>query len=153
MFYVLGEITNFPHSCRIKVIFSGGSRIFPGGGGAPTPKVGVLTYFFSRKLHENERIWTPRGSTRPWRPLLDPPLILRLKSGHPKATYPAMLWVDQEVQPSPFVHRLHYWLLLSIFGLSIVNVQWNKTDFQLFSFSGYVVLFFVFKGVLRLRSF
>ena len=27
-----------------------------GRGGAPTPKVGVLTYFFPRKLHENERI-------------------------------------------------------------------------------------------------
>ena len=36
-------------------------------GGAPTPKVGVLTYFFGQKLYENERIWTPGG--RPWRPL------------------------------------------------------------------------------------
>ena len=36
--------------------------------GAPTPKVGVLTYFFGRKLHENERIWTPGGGARPWRP-------------------------------------------------------------------------------------
>ena len=43
-------------------------------GGMPTPKVGVLTYFFGRKLHENERIWTPRGGARPWRPPLDPPL-------------------------------------------------------------------------------
>ena len=43
-------------------------------GGAPTPKVGVLTYFFGQKLHENERIWTPRGGARPWRPPLDPPL-------------------------------------------------------------------------------
>ena len=42
--------------------------------GAPTPKVGVLTYFFGRKLHENERIWTP-GGARPRRPPLDPPLI------------------------------------------------------------------------------
>ena len=38
---------------------SGGSRIFPGGG--PTPKEGVLTYFFGRKLYENERIWIPGG--------------------------------------------------------------------------------------------
>ena len=36
-------------------------------GGAPTPKVGVPTYFFGRKLHENERIWTP-GGVHPWRP-------------------------------------------------------------------------------------
>ena len=27
---------------------------------APTPKVGVLTYHFAKKLHENERIRTPR---------------------------------------------------------------------------------------------
>ena len=32
----------------------------PGGGGA-TPRVEVLTYFFGRKLHENERIWTGGG--------------------------------------------------------------------------------------------
>ena len=32
--------------------------------GAPTSKVGVLTYFIGRKLHDNERIWTPEG-TRP----------------------------------------------------------------------------------------
>ena len=41
---------------------------FPRGGGAPTPKLGVLIYYFCRKLHENERIWTPRGGARPWRP-------------------------------------------------------------------------------------
>ena len=34
---------------------------FPLGGGAPTPKVGVLIYYFCRKLHENEGIWNP-----PW---------------------------------------------------------------------------------------
>ena len=45
---------------------SGGSRILPRG--APTPKVGVLTYFFGRKLHENERIWT-RGVCVPGAPL------------------------------------------------------------------------------------
>ena len=35
-------------------------------------------YYFShfcRKLHENERIWTPGGGARPWRPPLDPPMI------------------------------------------------------------------------------
>ena len=37
-------------------------------GGAPTPKVGVLTYFFGQKLHENERIWTPRGAYVPGAP-------------------------------------------------------------------------------------
>ena len=35
-------------------------------------------YYFSnfcRKLHENERIWTPRGGVRPWHPPLDPPMV------------------------------------------------------------------------------
>ena len=43
---------------------SGGSRISLGGGGAPTPQWGALTYDFvkfSQKLHEIERIWAPRG--------------------------------------------------------------------------------------------
>ena len=44
--------------------------------GAPPTKVGVLTYYFAkifcRKLHENERIWTPRGAD-PWCP--PPPVI------------------------------------------------------------------------------
>ena len=44
-------------------------------GGAPTPKVGVLTYFVGRKLHENERIWTPGGRGHAsLAPPLDPPL-------------------------------------------------------------------------------
>ena len=30
-------------------------------GGAPTPKSSIIFQFFCRKLHENERIWTPRG--------------------------------------------------------------------------------------------
>ena len=50
------------------VDISGGSRIFPRGG-ANSQKC----YYFSifcRKLHENERIWTPRGG----RASLAPPL-------------------------------------------------------------------------------
>ena len=38
-------------------------------GGAPTPKVGARTYFFGRKLHENERILAPRGARVPGAPL------------------------------------------------------------------------------------
>ena len=41
---------------------SGGSRIFPGGGGANSQSR-LLTYFSGRKLHENERIWTPGGAS------------------------------------------------------------------------------------------
>ena len=44
-------------------------------GGAPTPKVGELTNFFDRKLHENERIGTPRGGAS-LAPPLDPPMSL-----------------------------------------------------------------------------
>ena len=50
-----------------------------GGGGAPTPKVGVLTYFFGRKLHENERIW---GQGRVPGAPLDPPLYKIIVSEH-----------------------------------------------------------------------
>ena len=44
---------------EIKQYFCERIQDFPRG--APTPKVSVLTYFFGRKLHENERIWTPGG--------------------------------------------------------------------------------------------
>ena len=50
---------------------------FPQGGGANSQKC----YYFSifcRKLHENERIWTPRGGARPWRPPLDPPMVMSM---------------------------------------------------------------------------
>ena len=50
---------------------------FRRGGGANSPG-GAPTYEFvdfSQKLHEIERIWTPRGGVRPLRPPLDPPLV------------------------------------------------------------------------------
>ena len=53
---------------------------FSPGGGANSQKC----YYFSifcRKLHENERIWTPRGGARPWRPPLDPPMSQFLNLG------------------------------------------------------------------------
>ena len=43
---------------------------FPRGGGANSPRV-APTYEiakFSEKLHEIERIWTPRGGVHPSRP-------------------------------------------------------------------------------------
>ena len=48
---------------------------FPRGGGANSPGGGAPTYEFvefSQKLHEIERIWTPRGASPA--PPLDPPL-------------------------------------------------------------------------------
>ena len=53
---------------------------FPRGGSA-NPKGGAPTYYlanFSRKLHENEEILDQRGSARPSRSPLDPPLLLYL---------------------------------------------------------------------------
>ena len=38
---------------------SGGSRIFPKG--CANSQIGIILPIFYRKLHENERIWTPRG--------------------------------------------------------------------------------------------
>ena len=49
---------------------------FPRGGGANPQSGGrqpIIWSIISRKLHENERIWTQRGA-RPWRPPLDPPM-------------------------------------------------------------------------------
>ena len=58
----------FYRFCKFyRLLISGGSRIFPGGG-ANSQKC----YYFSifcRKLHENERIWTPGGGAS-----LAPPL-------------------------------------------------------------------------------
>ena len=57
------KVTVSDTSVEIYKVSSGGSRIFP-------LKVGVtiILQIYCRKLHENERIWTPRGA-RPWCPL------------------------------------------------------------------------------------
>ena len=47
---------------------------FPRGGGGANSQKCYYFSIFCRKLHENERIWTPGG--RPWRPPLDPPMVL-----------------------------------------------------------------------------
>ena len=46
---------------------------FSPGGGANSQNCYYFSHF-CRKLHENERIWTPRGGARPWRPPLDQPM-------------------------------------------------------------------------------
>ena len=60
----------------INDIISGRSRIFHKG--APTPK-GVrqiiFLHIFGQKLHENQRIWTEKGS-HPWIPPRNPPLTI-----------------------------------------------------------------------------
>ena len=60
------------HVVKLTYHCSGGSRIFPQGGCANSQKC----YYFSnicRKLHENERIWTPKGAGA-WVPGAPPPL-------------------------------------------------------------------------------
>ena len=53
---------------------------FSPGGGANSQNCYYFSHF-CRKLHENERIWTPRGGTRPWRPPLDPPMVCLCMEG------------------------------------------------------------------------
>ena len=62
------------HACPTSVADPG----FPRGGGANSPG-GAPTYDFakfSQKLHEIERIWTPRGGARPKFYYVDPPLYI-----------------------------------------------------------------------------
>ena len=62
-----------------KILFSGGSRIFPGGANSQN------CYYFShfcRKLHENERIWTPGGARVPGAPLGSANAIWYFKMWH-----------------------------------------------------------------------
>ena len=53
---------------------------FSGGGGAPTPRVRMLTYYLAillPKLHENETIWTVRGEFLV-SPSLDRPMYIQI---------------------------------------------------------------------------
>ena len=63
---------------HVFALTSGGSRIFPRGGREPS-RGGREHAKFSQKLHEIERIWTPRGGVRPSRPPLDPPMLTNSK--------------------------------------------------------------------------
>ena len=64
------QLKTFPSCITLHHIWlvSGGSRISPKRG-RQLPKVLLFCNFFCQKLHENERIWTPGGGARPWRPL------------------------------------------------------------------------------------
>ena len=56
---------------------------FPRGGGANSPGAGrqhTILPNFPQKLHEIERIWTPRGGARPKFYFVDPPLLSLLLS-------------------------------------------------------------------------
>ena len=107
---------------------SDGSRISPRGGREPSKGGGgVWTHNyaeFSQKLHEIERIWTPRGGggLRPSRPPLDPPLW--------------RLWKDilMEGQDAETVHRREKPNCVFVIGLSnnvlIDENKGNMNEFQ-----------------------
>ena len=87
---------------------SGGSRIFLGRMGAPTPKVGVLTYYFCRKLHENQRIWTPGDGGTSLAPPLDPPMHTLLTLISAGQIFPILRCVPSvtKVTLPHFIHTL-----------------------------------------------
>ena len=76
----LGEILDPPldsdQILRVRIAVQWRIKDFPVflGGGATTFKVGVLTYFFGRKLHEKLKNLDPQGVRVPGVPL-DPPAL------------------------------------------------------------------------------
>ena len=61
----VGSVTGLLILTDKKVVGSGGSRIFLGGG-APTPKVGVLAYFFAENCMKIKEFGPP-GRVHRWR--------------------------------------------------------------------------------------
>ena len=49
---------------------SGGSRISPRGGGAPTPKIAIIFHIFAENCMKMKEFGPPGGGARPWRPPL-----------------------------------------------------------------------------------
>ena len=45
-------------------------------GGAPTPKSAIIFQFFAEKCMKMKEFGPPGGGARPWRPPLDPPMIV-----------------------------------------------------------------------------
>ena len=68
----------------LKVIISGGCRIFLRG--VPTPKMGVLIYYFDNRFAENcikmKEFGPGGGVVCPWYPPLDVPMITPLASSN-----------------------------------------------------------------------
>ena len=63
----------------------------------------VLTYIICRKLHENERIWTPGGG-RPWQSVIKARLIFSITDD-----------VNEEIERTNFYYKV--WTLNAIFYL------------------------------------
>ena len=45
-------------------------------GGAPTPKIAIIFHIFAENCMKMKEFGPPGGGARPWRPPLDPPMIL-----------------------------------------------------------------------------
>ena len=88
-------------SCLTTTVLSGGSRIFPRGGANSQN-----CYYFShfcRKLHENERIWTPgAGGGASLAPPLDPPMVL----SHRERTPYSHQWLQNQCYRSRRHHHM-----------------------------------------------
>ena len=77
---------------------------FPQGGGANSQNCYYFSHF-CRKLHENERIWTPRGGARPWRPPLDPPMTVA-DPGFPRPKEPTPVFWAKPINWQDFCRKL-----------------------------------------------
>ena len=45
-------------------------------GGAPTPKSAIIFQFFAENCMKMKEFGPPGGGARPWRPPLDPPMVV-----------------------------------------------------------------------------
>ena len=48
-------------------------------GGAPTPKSAIIFQIFAENCMKMKEFGPPGGGARPWRPPLDPPMVLYVK--------------------------------------------------------------------------
>ena len=46
-------------------------------GGAPTPKIAIIFQIFAKNCMKMKEFGPPGGGARPWRPPLDPPMVIQ----------------------------------------------------------------------------
>ena len=82
---------------------------FSPGGGAPTPKVGVQTYFLAENCMKTKEFWPPGGHASLAHPPLDPPLevvpIGTVSQG--RLAWPELVLGDVKSMALPFTLILH----------------------------------------------
>ena len=74
---MLGQVKQDTQGCFADIIalVSGGSSIFPRAG-APTPKIAIIFHIFAENCMKMKEFGPPGGGARPWRPPLDPPMLV-----------------------------------------------------------------------------